>query len=245
MQCRNYSKRLISGSLCGPLCDTHELQFDKCLGHGVKLHVLRATWNGSKVVLKTPNALGSNSMIKLLTLTSRPLNDFKMTREEFITLVSEELTDIVAIVYISTFTYNIQANTSVFYGMAGRTYTPRTIEVLHEIFIECDVGGDGILRLTESLVCWELVETGEFMLNLLLRDSSATLDVYGTCGNMYALQYADSKPYAGDISDRPWRLRALLAVAILEMVQSTEQTPYGTLYLCDVLEDNFGLVIMT
>lgn len=92
-------------------------------------------------------------------------------------------------------------------------------------------------------MCWELVETEEFMLHLLLRESSATLDVYGTCGNLYALQYADSTPYAGDISDsRPWSLRARLAVAILELVQSIEHTPYGTLYLCDVLEDNIGLV---
>ena len=241
MQCRNYSKRLISGSLCGPLCDTHELWFDKCLGYGVKLHVLRAIWNGSKVVLKTPNVLGSHSMIKLLTLTTRPLNeDFKMTKEEFITLVSEELRLWLYGVY---FNFHLQANTSVFYGIAGRTYTSRTTEVLHEILIECDVGGDGTLKLTESLVCWELVETGEFMLNLLLRDSSATLDVYGTCGNMYALEYADSKPYAGDILDsRPWSLKARLAVAILELVQSIEQTPYGTLYLCDVLKDNIGLV---
>ena len=49
--------------------------------------------------------------------------------------------------------------------------------------------------------------------------------------------------YAGDILDsRPWSLKARLAVAILELVQSIEQTPYGTLYLCDVLEDNVGLV---
>lgn len=55
----------------------------------MKLHVLRAMWNGSKVILKTPNALGTHSVLKLLTLTSKPLNeDFKMTREEFITLVS-------------------------------------------------------------------------------------------------------------------------------------------------------------
>lgn len=143
----------------------------------------------------------------------------------------------------ANFNLYLQANTSVFHNIAGRTYTNRTTEVLYEIFAECDVGGDGILGLTESLVCWELVETGEFMLNLLLRDSSATLDVYGTCGGMYALQYADTKPYAGDTSDsRPWSFRARLAVAILELVESIEQTPYGTLYLCDVLEDNFGLV---
>lgn len=140
----------------------------------------------------------------------------------------------------------MQANFSVFYNIGGRTHTSRTAEVLNDIFSECDVGGDGILQLTESLVCWDLINTGEYMLNLLLRDSSATLDVYGTCGNMYALQYADPEAYMGyktSLSEtRPWSLRAQLAVAILELIESIEQTPYGTLYLCDAQEANFGLV---
>ena len=33
MQCGNYSKGLITGSLCSPLCDTHDIKFEKCLGH--------------------------------------------------------------------------------------------------------------------------------------------------------------------------------------------------------------------
>lgn len=89
LQCQNYSKGLISGSLCGPLCDTKEIQFDKCLGHGIKLHVLRAIWKGNRVILKTPKVLGSRSMMMLETISSKPLNnDFKMTREEFMMRVS-------------------------------------------------------------------------------------------------------------------------------------------------------------
>ena len=140
----------------------------------------------------------------------------------------------------------MQANLSVFYNIAGRTYTSRTTEVLNEVFTECDVGQDGILLFDESIACWELVETGEYMLYKMLRDSTAALYVYGTCGNMYAVQFADAEPYMGyktSLSEtRPWSLRARLAVAILELVESIEQTPYGTLYLCDVQEANFGVV---
>ena len=118
--------------------------------------------------------------------------------------------------------------------------------MLNEIVTECDVGGDGILLLPEATACWELVETDEFMLNMLLKDSSATLDVYGTCGNMYAIQYADAEPFMGyktSLSEtRSWTLRARLAIAILELIESIEHTPYGTLYLCDVQEANFGIV---
>ena len=48
--------------------------------------------------------------------------------------------------------------------------------------------------MAEATACWELKETDEYMLNMMLKDSSATLDVYGACGNMYGVQYADSKP---------------------------------------------------
>ena len=118
--------------------------------------------------------------------------------------------------------------------------------MLDEIVAECDVGGDGTLLLPEATACWELMETDEFMLNMLLKGSSATLDVYGTCGNMYAIQYADTEPFMGyktSLSEsRSWNLRARLAIAILGLIESIEHTPYGTLYLCDVQEANFGIV---
>ena len=118
--------------------------------------------------------------------------------------------------------------------------------MLDEIITECDVGGDGILLLPEATACWELRETDEYMLNMMLKDSSATLDVHGTCGNMYGIQYADAEPFMGyktSLSEaRSWNLRAQLAIAILELIESIEHTPYGTLYQCDVHEANFGIV---
>lgn len=100
--------------------------------------------------------------------------------------------------------------------------------------------------MLETIVCWELIETDEYMLNMMLKGSSATLEVYGSCGNMYAIQYADAGPFMGyktSLSEtRPWGLRAQLAIAILELIESFEHTPYGTLYLCDVQEANFGIV---
>ena len=117
---------------------------------------------------------------------------------------------------------------------------------MNEIFTECDVGKDGILLLSEVIACWELIETDEYMLNMMIKGSSATLDVYGTCGNMYAIQYADAEPFMGyktSLSEaRSWNLRAQLAIAILELIESIEHTSYGTLYLCDVQEANFGIV---
>lgn len=49
---------MVTGSLCEALCVTREVEFVRCLGHGVKLHVLEARWGANTVVLKTPKELG-------------------------------------------------------------------------------------------------------------------------------------------------------------------------------------------
>ena len=88
-QCSNYSRGLITGSLCRPLCETKEIEFENCLGHGVKLHVLRARWKDSTVILKTPKQLGSSIAVRhainsLLLGSQLEKEGFTMTRKTFI-----------------------------------------------------------------------------------------------------------------------------------------------------------------
>ena len=139
-----------------------------------------------------------------------------------------------------------QANGSIYYNIAGQVDAKRTIEVIEEIFSECDIGNDGILGYDESIPCWQLIETDEYVLYKLLREKSSMLTVYGVCGNMYAVEYAAAEPFLGFLSSwsdgRDWRLRARLALTLLEMIAEFEDTPYGTFYLCDVQEPNFGVV---
>ena len=118
--------------------------------------------------------------------------------------------------------------------------------MIEEVFSECDVGNDGVLGYDESIPCWQLIETDEYLLYKLLHEKSAMLNVYGVCGNMYAVEYAAAEPFLGFLSSwsdgRDWSLRARLALALLEMIAEFEDTPYGTFYLCDVQEPNFGVV---
>ena len=140
----------------------------------------------------------------------------------------------------------IQANTSLFLNLGGGRHVASTLTAVERVFAECDVLGDGQLSYTEALVCWSLLETDEFVLLSVLSGVSAIPDVYGACGNMYAMQYATSQPllaYVPTVADsRTWHFRARLAIALIKMVYSIESTPYGTLYLCDVQEANFGFV---
>jgi hypothetical protein len=88
-QCSNYSRGLTTGSLCRSLCETKEIEFEKCLGHGVKLHVLRARWKDNTVILKTPKYLGSSIAVRHAIdslLPGSPLGKegFTMTKKTFI-----------------------------------------------------------------------------------------------------------------------------------------------------------------
>ena len=102
-----------------------------------------------------------------------------------------------------------------------------------------------MLGYSEAVTCWQLLHTEELLYFLLLRESEAMLDTYGTCGALYAVQYASSDPFRGYKSRweerRAWSFRVRLALTLLELVESLESTPYGTLYLCDVQEANFGV----
>lgn len=126
--------------------------------------------------------------------------------------------------------------------VANRT----VLQVAKNIANECDVGSDGVLHHRELLTCWQLASTEEYVLYSILHDNSATLDVYGACGNMYAVEYAAPQPFLGYQTsfsdDRSWAFRTRLAVALLDMVEALEDTVFGTLYLCDVQESNFGVV---
>lgn len=140
----------------------------------------------------------------------------------------------------------IQANRSIFHNIAGGTHHDHTTQVLNKIFSECDVAQNGVLRLTESLSCWELIQSDEYMLYMLLSDLSAVPKVYGTCGDIYAVEYADAEPfmeYKTSWSEtRSWTFRAELALAVMDLIEEFEETPYGTLYLCDIQEANLGIV---
>jgi hypothetical protein len=120
------------------------------------------------------------------------------------------------------------------------------LRVVRNLAKECDVGNDGVFTHRELVTCWELVSTEEYILYSLLEENSAALDVYGTCGNMYAVEYAASQPFLGFqlslLDERSWAFRAKLAIALLDMIEALEDTVFGTLYLCDVQEANFGVV---
>ena len=87
MQCTNYSKGLVTGSFCTPLCVQQDIQFSGCIGHGVKPHVLTALWRGTRIVMKAAQAPGGVSMEQLLP-EELLQEDISITKDTFIDHVS-------------------------------------------------------------------------------------------------------------------------------------------------------------
>ena len=120
--------------------------------------------------------------------------------------------------------------------------------MVKQIIAECDVGQDGRLFIDEIISCSRLLETNEFSFYQLLKGNGAFPTVLGVCGSVYAVEYAPSEPFLGFLTSwsevREWKFRAQLAIALLELVESLEYTEFGTVYLCDLQESNFGVVCL-
>ena len=217
LQCINYTKGLTSGSLCHPLC-TGEITYKKCLGHGVKPHVLRAAWKEKDIILKVKRALDEQCVVKHLS----DLNVHVLDRQYF---------DIVA--NLSFINSVLDVNTTV--GEDAFDY----------LYSEC-ASTNHNLSYHKMWYCYTLLESEEFLVSVLLKQSYYLPKLYGTCGNVFGVEYLpvemlESLPRL-IYDERSWLTKAKLGLAMLEMVKHLDHTPYGTFYLCDIKFTNFGVL---
>ena len=218
LQCVNYTRGLASGSLCYPLC-TGEIHYIECLGHGVKPHVLKASWKGKDIILKVKRMLYEKRVMKHFTEDSPPFKVFDRTYFDIN-------------VNLSYINFILNADTIV------------DQKVLDYIYKEC-AGEDGVLTYHEMGYCFTLLESDEFLLSVLLQDTHSIPDLYGTCGSVFGVEHISTElleTLSRLIRDeRSWITKAKLGLALLDMIERLDKTPYGTLYLCDVQFPNFGV----
>ncbi len=236
VQCSEYSRGEVYGSLCEPLCSGKEIHFQKCFGgHKQKGLVVQVNWNGESVVLKTFRNL-SPSDVAARPIWRKYIGEMdgdgdkwtmELTRSQFIE----------------------RANATLFYGMFGRRDAhAQTLELLNNILGECDVHNDGVLKDSEAHTCWRAVTTEEYVLYTLFKGEDYMLRTRGVCGDVFAVDFVSSiashdvlgyKSYLTD--QKPWKYRAKLGIALLDMIAFFDNTSYGTLHTCDVKETNYGV----
>jgi hypothetical protein len=220
--CSNYSKGLVPGSFCKSMC-SEMVQYSKCLGHGVKPHVLLVKYKDKDVVLKAKRTYKSSIVkhkmreVEYLQDKHGPLLKF----DQFATMINDTIKEVL-------------------FGW-GRTYASK--DVIDEFLLECDANSDTLISYHEAASCMRILASEEYVFYVLLRGIPGVPKVYGTCGNIFAVQSTLSDDLQDHVAldPRTWKKRALIAISMLDMVEAFEHTPYGTVYLCDVQEGNFGV----
>lgn len=118
------------------------------------------------------------------------------------------------------------------------------MEVLDYMFNECAGQDNEVVPHQKMWYCQALL-AGEFLLSILLKDSQNVPKLYGTCGHVFAVEDVPDEMLGGKFIDsRPWDTKVKLALALLDMVERLDNTPYGTLYMCDIKFENFGVLMM-
>ncbi len=239
LQCAGYTDGEVAGSLCKPLCETKEINITKCIGgHGVKPLVLVAERKAKPVIIKSvrPYLLHSERIRYLRNLRPLGYDPSKLDIPEYV----NEFAKLTRGQFIK------QANATLYYGIGGGRISQYTERVLKQVVSECDLHGDGLLERDELIRCWQIVESEEYMIASLLAGSSAVPKVYGVCGELYAEEYVAPLQLKGFMTfldnQRSWKTRATIALAILDLLVAIENTPYGTLHLCDVKAANIGVI---
>ena len=114
-------------------------------------------------------------------------------------------------------------------------------DALNNILSECTTHRDKALDSNEIQQCSRLVQQ-EYILYYILRGNAGIPELFGACGELFAVENAPSEELCSMPQDRrQWWQKVELAIAVLDMIVALEKTPYGTLYLCD-MKKNLGVV---
>ena len=199
------------------------MKYVRCLGHDVKPHVLLMKYKGSDVILKAKRAITSSTVRRKIKsfrhlLGSKDAVDFK----DFKTFTKRAIREVM----FDTDEHDVND------------------AVLDELARECDGNKDEMITLDEASSCLRIIASEEYLYYVMLRGTVGMPQAYGTCGNSFAVESfssADMEDHLLKEDHRSWSKRVRIAIGLIEMVMAFEHTPYGTIYLCDVKESNFGV----
>ena len=194
------------------MCTSKDIKYIKCLGHKDDDFVMLAKWEEDKLILKADTRWSNTVKLHFEALTPDMWSQVYQNTSQF----KKPLLEL----------YNLSS------------------QIADRIISECDSGHDNILTYREASYCWHIIDRDEFMISFQLEKLLVVPHLYGTCGTLFGVEFVPSNPFNLPLfkDSRSWDLRAKLAIGLIELVEILETTDYGTLYLCDIQEGNFGVV---
>ncbi|KAG2458451.1 divergent protein kinase domain 1C [Polypterus senegalus] len=225
--CEEYKEGTLTGDLCEDLCINEQVVYKKCLYYEKGKKVIKATWRGIPVILKSK------------------LENFS-AYETFGLLDYQEMQDISSMDII--FLAMLQIKNSL-----GLELKNTTIPTIWAKYLQ---GRAEPFSQAELATMWSLLQQEEYMFFKMLQDLSRhVVKVMGSCGHFYAVEYLvaghawnqnlfaieelmDSLSY-----DRLTSRGAIhkIALSFLDMVKHFENDFSYLLHLCDIKPENFAI----
>jgi len=232
--CEQYRQGMVSGSLCGRMCDRQEVRLSYCIQN----EPITATfvWNGKLEVRVNArhvwSALTGEARVLVDDVKSVPFSQPEQGKsmEEFRTMVHEYL--------------------EVKLG-AGDHST-----VVERAMSMADSNKDGKVTLSEAKSIWSLLQNSEFFMRFIFADTEHLPALQGFCGDMYAFDYVThrqlyNKQHSPLLSYflanthrwlwPRWPDRAKVAVGLLEFtMEAYQHGSEGTFHMCNINESQVG-----
>lgn len=221
--CSLYKKEVVSGSLCHSICVSHTIRYQKCTNYR----------DGKVVIVADADDLPYPIILKS---AKHSFKDFDS--------ISFKVGDQQKYPYFSAFRQIIRDSVLLNLGL-NLTFEIDEIGQVWSIdtqtfFESMKWSKRAYVTLMDSV--WPLIQQDEYLLLRLNQHLPYMPKLYGTCGYVYAVEYAPpSKLFYSSVIEGGWSARAKLALGILDVVRALDFDFHEPLHICDVKPENFGI----
>ncbi|KAL8559434.1 hypothetical protein ACOMHN_045231 [Nucella lapillus] len=232
--CQAYRQGQITGSLCRPLCESRQVQFQSCTNFhaGKRVSIMSCSdfcvpGQTVSAVLKYPNDNIS------VVLSDHPESFPEESEASSFYLYTGNMIRDALKLEVGFVPFPLEANlTEIMWERGSHKYTDST-QAKRAAF--------------RSIMM--VIDQSEYKMVKALESSDVVPQIYGTCGAMYlqescppavlddaAASYVDPKHVPV-----PWEQKATTIIQLLDLIRRLEQQFPQVLHLCDVKETNFGV----
>ncbi|XP_043923061.1 divergent protein kinase domain 1C [Protopterus annectens] len=227
--CADYRQGYLMGDICEDICVTQKVVYKNCLYYNRGKRVIEADWQGRTIILKSKWENFSN--FEKFDL----LDDMEMQEipdADLLMFVALELKSLLGLELKNTTVPHLIAKQL---ADKNKHYSKAELDSM-----------------------WALLQQEEYLFFRVLQDlSKHVLEIVGSCGHFYAVQYltaghawhqnlfsledligSDSVDNSGQLI---WQAINSVALSFLDMVRQFDNDFSYRLHLCDVKPENFGI----
>ncbi|KAH9514955.1 hypothetical protein Btru_021522 [Bulinus truncatus] len=247
MQCSLYKSGEVNGTLCEPLCISHQVTVTECISYKGGKFVIQTECSDTCVPRVTVSAV-----LKMSRLKEPSVKEYlDSTGLELLRLVNNNIHDILGQVNLHNYTFSSESLSIITANLLKSEYGYLTREnqnVLNNLW-----GSDYYTRFTGTVTpfvyarsYWSAVKQNEYRVSKMFHNWDVFPKIYAFCGPLYiaenipSLKSVDKLFPVSSKGVPSWSDRAKLAKQILSFVRKTDEMEHP-LHLCDIKSPHFGI----